>query len=558
MPGFGSFLSTTNGRVCAPSAPVEQSGSCLHLAKGIRHSDASWYPIRIFLGLYLFATISVMQGTAKAGEDDWLIRPPAPQRTKVAPERHGVGASVDNLPVPPAVPMRQSESKDPPAPDILMAKAVWGEESTFETFSEARQPLSDWNLVTADTERFVDEAQALDLTFRWGSVNLANFSFDPAQTPSLLFSGVRTLRIDKTLVQRLREYVVRGGMIICDSVYGAPYFYDSVKAVFEPAFGSEPFRVLPLDHPIYHVFHDIGTVGYPSAPERKEPFLEGIYVGSRVGVLLSKYGLGTGWEGDQAIMASLVERSLQPQYYDPPSARRLAANLAAYIVGYADAGAAEGRPELFESTDRTAPTDEFVFAQLRHEGAWNVHPGAASRLLYRLRQHTAIRVNMKRVVVDPGRDNLSVYPFLYLTGLDNFIWRDNELRALQSFMADGGRLLVNNGLGLATFDQAVRRELARLLPGVPLQPIPAEHNLLRTLGDTETVTYAPGARIAEPDLGRQPVLLGMWVEQDLRVVYSPYDLEAGWMDAYYPILRGYENESAQRLGMSILAYLMTQ
>jgi hypothetical protein len=52
--------------------------------------------------------------------------------------------------------------------------------------------------------------------------------------------------------------------------------------------------------------------------------------------------------------------------------------------------------------------------------------------------------------------------------------------------------------------------------------------------------------------------LGMWVEQDLRVVYSPYDLEAGWMDAYYPILRGYENESAQRLGMSILAYLMTQ
>ena len=240
MPGFGSFLSTTNGRVYAQSAPGEQSGSGRRLATGIRHADASWNRIRICLGLSLLTAISVVPRTAEAGEDDWLIRPPAPQRTKVAPERHGVGASVDNLPVPPAVPMRQSESKDPPAPDILMAKAVWGEESTFETFSEERQPLSDWNLVTSDTERFVDEAQALDLTFRWGSVNLANFSFDPAKTPSLLFSGVRTLRIDQTLVQRLREYVVRGGMIICDSVYGAPYFYDSVKALFVPAFGGEP------------------------------------------------------------------------------------------------------------------------------------------------------------------------------------------------------------------------------------------------------------------------------------------------------------------------------
>jgi len=505
----------------------------------------------------ILAALLLAPGHLCATENEWLIRPDDPPRAKAASERYSVGASVENLPVPPVVPMRQSERKTPPAPDVLMAKAVWGEEATFATFSGERQPVSDWNLVTLDAERFVEQARALETPFHWGNVNLSNFSFDPTKTPSLLFSGVRTLRLDPTILSRLHDYVIRGGMIICDSVYGAPYFYESAKRVFMEAFPGEPFRVLPPDHPLYHVFTTIETVDYPSEPDRTVPFLEGLYVGSRVGVLIAKFGLGTGWDGDQKIMEGLRERGLEPQYYAPESARRIALNLAAYIVGYADAGAAEGRPEVFGLMDRQAPTDEFVFAQLRHTGAWNVHPGAAALLLQQLRRQTAIRVSLKRVIVDPDSDALSAFPFLYLTGLDTFQFSDNAVQSLRTFLAEDGRLLVNNGLGLATFDQAVRRELARLLPDASFRPIPPDHDLFNVLAPVTEVAYASALRTAEPALGNRPALLGMWIGDELRVIYSPYDLEAGWLDTFYPILRGYENESAQRLGLSILAYLMT-
>ena len=123
----------------------------------------------------------------------------------------------------------------------------------------------------------------------------------------------------------------------------------------------------------------------------------------------------------------------------------------------------EGQPEVFGAADQKRPTDEFVFAQLKHEGAWNVHPGGATALLMKLRRYTAIRVNLKRVAVDAEKDDLSSYPFLYLTGLDDFLFSPEAVTALRRYLNFGGVLLINNGMGLSTFDRAVRRELAKIL-----------------------------------------------------------------------------------------------
>ena len=54
-----------------------------------------------------------------------------------------------------------------------------------------------------------------------------------------------------------------------------------------------------------------------------------------------------------------------------------------------------------------------------------------------------------------------------------------------------------------------------------------------------------------------PFLLGVVIGGDLRVIYSPFDLEAGWLGAYYPLIRGYEPIWAQQLGMNIITYIMT-
>src|SRR5208282_5069308 len=128
----------------------------------------------------------------------------------------------------------------------------------------------------------------------------------------------------------------------------------------------------------------------------------------------------------------------------------------AYAIGYASLGRAESKPELYGALDEKRPTDEFVFAQIKHDGAWNAEAGGATRLLEQLRVNTSLRVSLKRVPVQPDHDDLSPFTFLYLAGLDDFHWDPVALSALKRFLDAGGTLLINNGLGLRTFDLAVR------------------------------------------------------------------------------------------------------
>jgi len=491
--------------------------------------------------------------TRTGGENDWFVYLGNKAPPKAPPKQINAAEALPPLPLP-ATPLRRTERKKPPQPEDLVGKVIWGESASFTDSTGDAMQIADWNLCPTDLERLCEKARETGLSYHWNNVNLSDFHFDPKRLPALFFSGVRTLRLSDAHIQALRNYVLEGGMVICDSIAGAPFFYDSAKKVFSQAFPECQLRVIPADHPLYHMFIDVTQASYPGHAGATEPLLEGIYVGSRVGVLISKYGLGCGWNRDTERLAQLSKATY---YYDVKSAAEIGLNLAAYIIGYAEAGVVEARPEIYGTVDQRTPTDEFVFAQLRHEGSWNVHPGAATALLTKLRSHTTIRVNLKRMVLDPDKDDLSGYAFLYLTGLDDFSFSSRAVSALQRFLQGGGFLLVNNGLGLGTFDQAVRREVARILPDAKFQLLPDGHGLFSSLFNITQVEYSAGLAQANPTLGNHPYLWGVFLGGDLRVLYSPYDLEAGWLPAGYPLMKGYEPASAERLGMNIIAYMMT-
>jgi hypothetical protein len=275
-----------------------------------------------------------------------------------------------------------------------------------------------------------------------------------------------------------------------------------------------------------------------------------MYVYSRIGVLLSKYGLGCGWDDHDVPMLK------QAVYYDVGSANKIGVNLIAYAAGYANVARESAKPELFGTLDEKRPTDEFVFAQIKHEGAWNVHSAGAASLLRRLRQHSAVRVSLRRVPVLPGKDDLSGFTCLYLTGLDDFRLDPAAVSALRAHLSRGGTLLVNNGLGLKTFDAAVRRELKRVLPDSELAPVPLTHPLYSTVFKIAEAHYTPAVAKVRPTL-KAPYLEGISLGGDLRVLYSPFDLEAGWTGLDHPLARAYEPESATQLGMNIVVYAMT-
>lgn len=506
--------------------------------------------------LMLWLACAATTAFAQAGKgkaDDWLVSKTPPE--KQAPPRMISAAESDTpAPGPPGMPETRNERKKPPSPEYLVGKVVWGQAATI-----GDESVQDWNLAARDCEQLLAGGKLLGLPFHWGPVKLADFDFDPARLPALLISGVRPLRFSPQQVERLREYVLEGGMIVIDSVYGSPYFEESAVALCDELLPQSRLRPLPADHPLYHMEVDVEKVQYACGPTDQRPRLEGVYVGSRVGVLLSRQGLGCGWHGDLAVFPELKKRGLSPQAYAVQSAKDIGLNLAAYIVGYGPAGQIEGEPELFGLIDQKDPTAEFVFTQLVHGGAWNVHPNASRNLLLRLKAKSAIPVNVKRVPVDLEKDDPPEAPFLFLSGLDDFSLSPEARAKLRGFLDAGGLLVVNNGLGLATFQRAFERELGELLPGARLAPLPADHPVFSALVPIRGVEYTPAlAATAGAELGGRPLLLGVESDGELKVIFSPYDMEGGWNDCDYPLSKGYEPASAFALGMNIITYAMTR
>jgi len=68
---------------------------------------------------------------------------------------------------------------------------------------------------------------------------------------------------------------------------------------------------------------------------------------------------------------------------------------------------------------------------------------------------------------------------------------EEAVTALRRYLNFGGVLLINNGMGLSTFDGAVRRELTKVLPDAKLEPILANHHLYNSLLPIKEVRYSP-------------------------------------------------------------------
>ncbi|MCC6354741.1 MAG: DUF4159 domain-containing protein, partial [Verrucomicrobiae bacterium] len=106
--------------------------------------------------------------------------------------------------------------------------------------------------------------------------------------------------------------------------------------------------------------------------------------------------------------------------------------------------------------------------------------------------------------------------------------------------------------GLGAFDASVRAELKKILPDGALEPVPPTHPIFSSVFKAAQVKYNSAVQgLTEPKLE------GISVGGDLRVIYSPFDLEAGWQGCEHPMARAYAPESAMQLGVNLIMYAMT-
>ncbi len=135
-------------------------------------------------------------------------------------------------------------------------------------------------------------------------------------------TGHGDMKLTDAEVDRLREYLLRGGFLHVSDNYGLdPNFRREIARVFP----DRPLVDVPLSHPIYHLVYDLPN-GVPKVHEHdgKPARGLGIFIGERLAVFYDfSADLGNGWEDPGT-------------YNDPPdlheAALRMGINLFVYAV----------------------------------------------------------------------------------------------------------------------------------------------------------------------------------------------------------------------------------
>jgi hypothetical protein len=471
------------------------------------------------------------------------------------PKRIKGAESFPPLPLP-ATPLRRTERKRDPTPPVLVGKVKYGEPRPWAQPDGSTYMMYDWESERGDLPSLLRRfGKATGVRYHWTPQDIKAFSGDPDEVPILYFTGHQGLGLTPEELKRLQLYVLRGGFVFANACHGAPAFATAFKAEMAKIFPDRPFRPLPEDHPLYASVFPIDSVTY--SPEarasiargdvkcgERQPYLEGIDLGCRTAVLLSPFDLSCGWNG---------VRHTKCRHVSHEDANRLGIDMLAYVLAYHDLGKFLSTTTVYYENDEPA-RGAFVFGQLRHGGDWDPDPSAAGNLLKAVAALTSGRVKFQRRAIDAESD-LSPVPFLYLTGHHDFRLSERAVQNLRAFLARGGFLLANSCCGRQAFDTAFRREIARVVPG-GLDRLPADHPLLSCHFKIGEVEYTPLVARENPGL-RAPVLEGIAVDGQLRVLYSPFDLGNGWERVDHPFTRGVAEKDAFRIAINAIIYAMT-
>jgi hypothetical protein len=389
----------------------------------------------------------------------------------------------------------------------------------------------------------------LGIQYRSVEADFAHFSYDPRELPALLFSGHNRFALDDEVRANLARYVLDGGTIIADACCGWEDFDESFRREMEAMFPQRTLRQLTPDDPLFASFHKLGSFRYQKddgSQYVEDPCIEGIPVGCRLGVIYSPIDLTCGWDGHDHPRGLRVVID---------QARQIGANYITYLLGNFQLGRFLSSTKIYH--EATAPSrDDFVMAQIKHEGDWDPDPSAIHNLLRHARDNSTMEVKFKRVDIRLKDPQAAGFPLWYMTGHCDFVWSDEEVAIIRRYLKAGGMLIADACCGRLSFDGAFRREIAKVFPDRPLDQLPLDHPLYSIHYDIRNVEYTPRTR---EDFGGidAPTLEGISLDGRLAIVYSRFDLGDGWEQFPHPYSHGYSEEHALQIGTNLLVYAVT-
>jgi hypothetical protein len=490
---------------------------------------------------------SVSIGSLALGEENSGPIDCGPPPKAKAQHRTG-GEGMAPLPLP-VTPLRRSEKKRPPAPPALIGKMGLGP-TRWITKDGKRIQYRDWMTDPADVSTLLLWTnEKLGINYRSIESDFNQFSYDPRELPALLFAGHNKFTLRDEVRKNLARYVADGGTIIGDACCGWNDFAECFRREMESIFPGRPLRKMLPEEPVFSSYYKLGAFTYKKGDGSTydaEPCLEGIDFGCRTGVIFSPCDLTCGWDGHEHPRGLRVVID---------QARQIGANMVTYVLGSYQLGRFLSTTKVYyEAT--AASRDDFVFAQLIHEGDWDPDPSGVHNLLKFARDNSTLGVKFKRENVQLKDPKAATYPLLYMTGHREFHWSQEEVARLQRYLKAGGVLLADACCGRVAFDMAFRSEIAKVFPGQKLQKVAPDHPIYHSQFDIRTVDYTPRTR---EDFGQfdTPELEGITVDGRLAVVYSKFDLGNGWEQFPHAYSYGLKDESALQIGTNAIVYAIT-
>lgn len=190
-------------------------------------------------------------------------------------------------------------------------------------------------------------------------------------------------------------------------------------------------------------------------------------------------------------------------------------------------------------------TYEVAVLQYRGGGDWYSNPTSLPNLVAFC--NTKLNMNIDETVpyVEASSSDLTLYPFIHMTGHGNVVFSPSEVRNLRAYLDAGGFLHISDNYGM---DAYVRTEFLKIYPELEWVEIPFDHSVYH-----QTFDFNQGLpKIHEHD-DLPPHGLGLFAEGRLVCFYdTECDLGDGWED--YQVHR--DPESVRLLALQMGANLI--
>jgi hypothetical protein len=354
------------------------------------------------------------------------------------------------------------------------------------------------------------------------------------QSPILYVSGDRPVRFSEAQIDRLREYVDRGGTILFVNEGMDDRFAKSAMEAGKQLYPHLEFRPLPEDSPIYNANFAVSKL--PDGPAAMSN-------GVREMLLLFTAG-DWSWKWQSANSKSTGN--------DPRMG--LIGNLLLYVTDSApprqkgDGTWVDAPPS--PRVDRTVR-----LARVQFNGNWNPEPAGWKRLAnILLRRQIALEVTP----FDPSEQAIPrSFPVAHLTATHRFELTEAACRNLKSYLEGGGLLFFDAAGGSIEAMVAFEQLMSRLVPGSEFRDLPTDHPVY--LAPFAGGMPAGEVRYRRSSLGRLPPgtaprLRGVFQGDHLLAIASGEDISAGLVGYQAGGIVGYTPTSSVRLASNVVLF----